>query len=967
MKTREYGELVLGREREVQLLVSAIDDAAESMGRIVVLAGEPGIGKTALLWELATIASARHVPSAIARCSRRRDETPPYWPWIQILRRLDRLKLLGAEHRGILDVLLTEPVGDVVPAAGGARSRFEIADSIAHALASAAGEGSLLVGIDDLHAADSSSLRVLEFVASVIDDLPLSVVVTTRAAEPGSDLEALLADVVRQRSARELVVRGLAPATVAVLLESVLGGRADLTSQVWRLTAGNPLYVGEIVRLLEGSDPDQIDRVPVRLTGALRERIAGLTLPARRVLEAIAVLGTESSTVLLASVVGDDIDAALVELDDAAIVERVDLERNPGVRLRHPLFGEAVYAELPPEGRCRWHAAAAGALRNMQPGDVDEIAVHLCGAATADNAASAVAAARSAADRAVRMQAYETAAAHLERAGDAVALIADAAPSEPISIQIAAADAHRRAGSFDRALVRGAAAFNAAELVGLRLLQADAAVAYEEVVWESGAARTGGGDRSIVQLERVLAFVEALPVAIVARAEAALARAYFFVGDARAADLAEKAVADARRSGDPASVAYGLECRRTVVWATAPRDSRAALCADIGRHAAEAGSVDLLLQSRHFALYIALEDGNMAEVDRLIAEFGGLAEEAHSPHGRGYAALFRSMRAIQHADLVMARRQLAAATTIGTGIRSSNIAQFTTAQRFSLSCLDGDWGDLLERFGAFVGPTGSGPTWRCMAIQLAAESGDLDLARGELDAVAYAGYRAVGDDAHRVFSLCCLAEAAVATHANERAGELLTMLHPDRGMIVPNITALHGSVAHACAGLALTVGSTATARSHAEEALARSTGAGATAWVLQAKARLAYAWRANDATDRRADRLLDEVLTAAQARGLSRLAGRAADALERPRPAEHPLRLLTARELDVAALLAEGRTNAEISTELFVSIKTVKSHVSHVLTKLGLTSRTQVALLVQRAGPQAAERGYPSSDQSKDR
>ena len=106
-------------------------------------------------------------------------------------------------------------------------------------------------------------------------------------------------------------------------------------------------------------------------------------------------------------------------------------------------------------------------------------------------------------------------------------------------------------------------------------------------------------------------------------------------------------------------------------------------------------------------------------------------------------------------------RHVAAADAIGGRIRSVNIAQFCTAQRFTIARLDGEWGDLPERFAEFVGPTGSGPTWRCMSAQLAAETGDGDGARAGLEAMADAGYRSVSTDAHFLFSLCCLAEAAV--------------------------------------------------------------------------------------------------------------------------------------------------------------------------------------------------------------
>jgi DNA-binding CsgD family transcriptional regulator len=256
-----------------------------------------------------------------------------------------------------------------------------------------------------------------------------------------------------------------------------------------------------------------------------------------------------------------------------------------------------------------------------------------------------------------------------------------------------------------------------------------------------------------------------------------------------------------------------------------------------------------------------------------------------------------------------------------------------------------------------------------MTAHLAAEAGDGDTAHAELESMAQADYRAVSDDAHYLFSLCCLAEAAVLLADGERSAELLGLLLPYRDRVVPNITALHGSVAHTCGGLALAIGDRSQARSLLDAALATHLALGATSWVALTRLRLAEALRAGPDRDEsgRAGELLDAVAGAAEARGLTRLGQRATGLLGRPAPdRSHPLDQLTARELDVAALLAEGRSNSEISRELYISLKTVKSHVSHVLTKLHVTSRTQVALLVQRARWAPDGESSPAY-QSKDR
>jgi DNA-binding CsgD family transcriptional regulator len=968
------GELVLGRDRELGVLAAALDGARRSVGRLVFLVGEAGIGKTTLLAESVRLAEARDMAYAVGRCHQDQDLAPPYWPWIQVLRRLRRLGALGDGHAGLLRALEPDPDG------GGAgedrdraHSRFEIADRIVHALADAAEDRPVLVGFDDLHAADPSSLRIVEFLASVLDDLPLAVVATSRVPQPDTRYEALLVDTLRHPAASELVVPGLSAGDVAAYLHAVLGQGADVADDVWHLTAGNPMYLREVARILGDSEPGPLDRVPIRLTGALRTRLSGLRAPTRSVLDALSVLGVEADHALLSGVAGHDVDldAALDDAVAAEVVEVAAAGAGTTVRFRHPLLREAVYADLAATSRVALHDRAARVLAARASPPADALAVHLCAAARPETATAAVAAARSAAARAAAVHAHEEAAAHLDRAQAALALSPDHRPDEAVLLLLATAAAYRDGGRFDRALDHFGEGYARAHDAGMADLRALAALGYEETVCEAGQARSGTTDRSIVQLERAVERVDdTVDMALRARVMAALARAWFFVNRGEPAErLADDAVRAARRAEDPEAIAFALECLRTVTWARSGGERRAALCAEIAQQASAAGALGLVLQARHFALYPALEDGDLSEVDRLVSDYGGLADRAGQPHARCYAALFRSMRSIQRAELVAAHRHLDAAAALGGRIRSLNIAQFCTAQRFSIARLTGEWADLPDRFAAFVGPTGSGPTWRCMTAHLAAEAGDGDTAHAELESMAHAGYRAVSDDAHYLFSLCCLAEAAVLLADGERSAELLGLLLPYRDRVVPNITALHGSVAHTCGGLALACGDRSQARALLDAALATHLALGATSWVALTRLRLAEALRAGPDRDEsgRAGELLDAVAGAAEARGLTRLGQRATGLLGRPAPdRSDPLDQLTARELDVAALLAEGRSNSEISRELYISLKTVKSHVSHVLTKLHVTSRTQVALLVQRAR-WAPDRESSPAYQSKDR
>ena len=382
--------LLLGRDRELSVLVDALDGAGRSQGGLVVLVGEPGIGKTALLGEIARIATGRGWVTALGRAHHDHTEAPPYWPWIQILRRLRRVGVLADDHEWLLRAL--SPTDDTDAGGPGrapehvARSRFEIADRMVQALADSAADRPLLIGLDDVHAADPSSLRMLEFLAAVLDDLPLAVVAASRAPVPGTLVETLLVETLRHPAARELVIPGLTAPDVATFLQATHAEDAALADDVWHLTAGNPLYVREVARMLSEGGDDRSGRFPVRLTAALRSRLSSLDPPARRLLDALAVVGEEADVDLLAAMAGGDIEPALAQATGAGIVAVTAAGQGRAARYCHPLLREAVYTDLSAADRVAWHERAASTLAASTAPPLDALAVHLCAAARPETA-----------------------------------------------------------------------------------------------------------------------------------------------------------------------------------------------------------------------------------------------------------------------------------------------------------------------------------------------------------------------------------------------------------------------------------------------------------------------------------------------------------------------------------------------------------------------------------------------------
>src|SRR6185503_1877720 len=191
----------VGRERELGVLLGALDDAVAGRGRLVLVAGEPGIGKSRLADELAHHARDRGARVCVGRCWEA-GGAPAYWPWVQALRAYvrdvdrDALRAQLGGDGAQLATLLPE-LADLVDAPA-ETDRFRLLEAVATFLCQAGAARPLVIGLDDLHAADAPSLLLLRFVAAQLGGAPLLVVACYRDTEVGRELAATLADVARE-------------------------------------------------------------------------------------------------------------------------------------------------------------------------------------------------------------------------------------------------------------------------------------------------------------------------------------------------------------------------------------------------------------------------------------------------------------------------------------------------------------------------------------------------------------------------------------------------------------------------------------------------------------------------------------------------------------------------------------------------------------------------------------------------
>lgn len=359
----ETGERPLvGRQRERDAIAKLLTDAREGRPGALRIVGEAGAGKSRLVDWTITEAASRGMTAALGSCSAD-DGAPPLWPWRQLLTRLDipMPPELSHEHeRGADDH------------DGVAERAFATHDAIARALREAAGDAGgsgLLVVLDDLHWADSPTLRCLaHLVSSLLPGDRVAVVVTRRpVVSGGSDLAGLDAALARH-GARTLELEGLVVEEAHDLVSSILGDVADAEAvDEWRdRTDGNPFFLVELARLAAHSGRVG-DEVPASVQSVVRHRLGDLREDVRELLLLAAALGRRHPPLLLARVADLDADELLDRLEPAQEAGIIH-SREGMLAFDHALTRDAVLAMTTPNRVARAHARIARTLEAAPPG-----------------------------------------------------------------------------------------------------------------------------------------------------------------------------------------------------------------------------------------------------------------------------------------------------------------------------------------------------------------------------------------------------------------------------------------------------------------------------------------------------------------------------------------------------------------------------------------------------------------------
>ncbi|MGH9232884.1 MAG: ATP-binding protein, partial [Acidimicrobiales bacterium] len=820
----------VGRETQLGGLVSAVEATERGEGVVAFVGGEAGIGKTRLVTEAAARVRS---PVVWSRCSED-DGTPAYWPWLQLFRALVTTSdpaahaPIGDGREELRRLLAEAPAFDITDES----ARFRLFDAVVDLLCSVAGHGALVLVFDDLHWADEPSIRLLRFIGRDPRARRLAIIATYRDSDLADThpLVECIADLAHR--GLHVSLGGLGRRDVGALAGALTSGQSVSSSTVsllHRRTGGNPLFLRELVRLLEADRGlDDLARdgvgaaIPASVSAVVAQRLARLAPSIREVLAAAAVIGPAIDIGTLTTVSDRPHDDVLTAVDAAGSARLLEQTHDGvGFEFVHAVVREVLYDGLTLAARTSLHRRMALVLEARGDDRLPELAHHLLqGAVGGDDRERAVECAIRAGTQAMQVLAYEDAAMWFARALDAM--------------RVAAADDRNRG---DLLLKLGEAALASGDLPRARdAYQQAAALAQRQRDPEQLAeaalglgAGLGGFEVELLDpvqvelLEQALDTLDPAPSVLRTWVQARLSVALSFMeSEDRRRALSEEAVAMGREVGDSRALGYALAAHCDVIAGPDDCETRRSESEEVIRLGRESGDRRLELLGRRLWLVALLELGYVAEADAGIEQFAQTAVSLRQPLYRWYVPLWRGMRALMRREFDEAARRRAEAEALGARTGSGNAVVLTFTQWWVQQRYEASFGEagaamaeMLDREIGSTPPVTTGP--RAVA---AVQVGDHDKARVLLRQWRSARVYERVRDSEWLPESAQLAEVAVVVGARDEAEILYAQLRPySTRFCVEGIgAAVTGSVAWYLAMLARFLGNEAEAEAHERDA-----------------------------------------------------------------------------------------------------------------------------------------------------
>jgi len=663
-----YRRVFVGREAELRQLQSAFDGAVSGNGALLMVVGEPGIGKTALCEQLSTYAALRGGRALVGHCYEEGSLSLPYLAFVEALRSYaitsevdDLRKELGtgaADVARIVSEIRERLKIKLRPPGSPEEERYRLMQAVTGFLCNAAAVQPLVVVLEDLHDADRGTLEMLTHVARNLAGARLLIVGTYRDVEVdrAHPLSASLAELRRISSYGRVLLRGLNPDEVRRMLESIQGQDVPwgLAEAVHRQTEGNPLFVQEVVRYLAeeglisreegrwrptGQTPLEMS-IPEGLRDVIGRRLSSLSPECNRLLSIASVIGREFRLEVLQKVAGvseDELFSALGEAKGAAVVEeRSAMAGAVTYRFAHAFFRQTLYEEVIAPRRIRLHQQVAQVLEEVYAPRLEEhaseLAEHFSYSPDLADLGKAVSYGEMAARRALSVYAYGEAVRLLEQALKVQEVLDKQDKEKKYDLLLALGDALLYAGEPKRIFdVEAPEALSLAEAMGDSARASRVCRLAIRALAAYGSTSAFGTPEGAQWAERADRYAEPDTVNR-AWAGLALAQVKYSTGESgEGTALLRHALDQARRFGDPETLCWiGTYW---IVYENAPQhlEERLRLAEELDVARRAGVSIEAVLGSLCVNYAVFLEVGQRERAEEALREYRSVVERIGWP------------------------------------------------------------------------------------------------------------------------------------------------------------------------------------------------------------------------------------------------------------------------------------------------------------------------------------------------
>jgi DNA-binding SARP family transcriptional activator len=895
----------VNRERELAVLRAAIDAAAGGQGRVVLLAGAPGIGKTRTAGEAATYARERGARALWGR-NYMRDGAPPYWPWVQVL----RAAMTGGEPTvlqsqmgpGAADIARIVPeVGRVLsdlpepPPLDPEQERFRLFDSITHFLIRLAIAQPLVLVLDDLHWADRSSLLLLEFLADELSGARICVIGSYRdeAVDRYHPLARTLAHLSRAPATQRLMLAGLQHEDVARYSAVVTGSQlpSRLVEAIQEQTEGNPFFMGEVVRLLR--DEGRLEQagevrswrltIPPGVRETVGLRLDRLSAEANQVLTIAAIAGREFALPVLERVADVPVERLLVLLEEALSAGVIDeVEDAPGrFRFSHVLIRQTLYDEVSNARRVTVHRRLGEALERVHAANLEpvlaELAYHFYLAASLGDAQRAIEYATLAGAQAMDRVAWEDAVGHFERAQGLLETHAPDDERRRCELLLSLGEAQKNAGD----TVEARETFERAAAVAGHI--ADARALSRAVIGFADAAMSieVHDGRTVPMLDAALAALGADDSR--ERANLLSRRARLERDREHGRVLSTEAVEVARRINDSATTAQALLSKLKAFQGTEGPRQWTADAMEMVTLARQAGDRHLTARGLWEVVSGLLELGDMDAFTVELERFSSIAVELRNPLYSWVVTSFQTVLAVATGRFSEGERLAELARSIGTRPASGPAEAQYVVHLYRIRTEQDRIAELVPSIDMLAQQYADIPFFQSLALMVHLETGDRRATREHVPQSVLAGLDDAPVDALWLATMATYSEISSALRDSDIARPIYEALVPlaDRCVSVPGMLYC-GPVTRYLGLLAAAMSQTEEASRHFEDAISMSIAMNLlpfTAYAMYDLSRTLIDERSDSERDRALD-LARQSNRYARELGMTRLARRTNELIE---------------------------------------------------------------------------------------